>query len=722
MTASAENSARSGLHRRRDVFFVKYPKGKVLDAALRTPENPSPLFFLTTDVDHPDLRNVGFALGRLGADIERQFMINGEVAFFFAPWRDFQRRSFNVMTQRLAEVSKKCQTSAGGDERFTPSSKVVILVSEDSQVNSKVTEWHNSSNFPTLVIPVSMTSDDPESARFELLSQLRSTLGDRDLYRTQNPVTGDDFFGRQTMLREASAALQSDENIAILGLRRSGKTSVLRELKRQMLARGTIVTMGDFQVLQEESVESLAKSIASNLVDDLREARELGLTVRIGDEKEQHVGDISLADLSDRLKRVANRNPNIRIVVAIDEIESAARIAKTDPDQVRTLLAALRAAAQACPNVSLAFSGVANRMFRSTILGSGADAVDNPMFGQVSSMYITSFNELETRDLLIKLGRPMFLDWTPEAIAEVQAATGGMPFFVRNLASAVRKSIKESENTSEFAMVTVTAAHVIAVLPLWREDAGHDWGQLIEALRLHYPEAADLLDPSLSDNELDQWIAADAATRDAAEDLCQLGLLERSAGSSCRRTASLDAIHALIAQRPVLGRETLEALALDTEEGLLALIKRGETHNLELKETFRINSHTGERDPRMEIEIARAVAGLMNAAGGRVIVGVHDSGEIKGLARDLQIFHEDLDRFERWIIGDLLGKRIDTPLVAQCVRLWWVRVRGVQLCAIEVQKAREPAWVDDDLLYVRAGNQTLELAGRKLASFLADFD
>jgi len=721
MTAPGYGSAHGGLQRKRDAFFARYPKSKILDAALRTQDNPIPLFFLTTQAGHPDLRNVGFALGRLGSDIERQFLINGEVAFFFAPWRDFQRRSFNVMTQGLAEFSKTAQQVVGRGERFTPSSKVVILISEDSQVQSKVEEWQSGSNSPTLIISVPMVYDDPELVRVELLRQLRSSLGDRDLYRTQNPVTDEDFFGRQVMLRGASAALQSDENIVILGLRRSGKTSVLRELKRQMLARGTIVTMGDFQVLQEESVGSLAKSIASNLFDDLREARQLGLDVRIGDQREQDVSAISLPDLSDRLKRIANRNSDLRFVVAIDEIESADRIAKTDPGQVRTLLAALRAAAQACPNVCLAFSGVANRMFRSTVLGTGDEAVDNPMFGQVSSIYITAFEEEETRELLLKLGRPMFLDWTAEAVAEVQAATGGMPYFVRNLASAVRKSIKGSENTSDFAMVTVTAAHVAAVLPLWREDAGHDWRQLIEALRLHYPEAADLLDPSLSNNELDQWIAADALTRDAAEDLCQLGLLARGDGSSWRRTPALEAIHGLIAERPALGNDLSEGAALDTEEGLLALIKRGEAHSLELKETFRINTHTGERDARMETEIARAVAGLMNTDGGRVIVGVHDSGEIKGLGRDLQVFKEDLDRFERWIVGDLLGKRIDPSLVSQFVRLWWVRVRGVQVCAIEVQKSREPAWLDDERLYVRAGNQTLELTGRRLASFLADF-
>lgn len=717
MSLGDSYGARTGLTRRRETFFNQLPKARVLDAALSAHDNPTPLFFLSTQIPHSDLQRVGFAIGRLGDDIERQYMINGEVAIFFAPWRDFQRRSFNAMTQGVQDLSKKIQAGAGQTERFTPSSKLLLLVSEDPQVESKIEEWQLGTSSPTLVISLPINDEDPEKVRFALLAQLRSRLGERDLYRTQNPVTGDDFFGRQRMLRDASAALESDENVVILGLRRSGKTSVLRELKRQMFARGTIVTLGDFQILDQENTQSFATSLCQNLIDDLRDARNRGIAVRIGDEREQRVEAISLPDLADRVKRTANRNPQIRFVLAVDEVESAARIAKTDPGQIRTLLAALRTAAQACPNVSLAFAGVANRMFRSTLLGSGAAAVDNPMFGQVTSSYITAFEENETGELLRKLGRPMFLDWSDEAVREVQIATGGMPYFVRHLASEVRNNIKNSNSGADFEMVGVSAPHVLAVLPVWREDAGHDWAQLVEALRLHYPEAADLLDPTLTSDELVQWIGADVPARDAADDLRQLGLLEKvDAGGTWRRSSSLEAIHNLLAERVAHPWSTNPSTS--TEEDLLALVKRGEAKDLELKETFRINTHTEVKDQRMETAVVRAVVGLMNSDGGKVVVGVHDSGECKGLERDLKIFQGDYDRFERWILGDLLGKRVDASLVSQHVQLSWVPVRGVTICSLEIEKSTEPVYLDDSHLFVRTGNQTLELTGKMLTQFV----
>ncbi|MCZ4278628.1 RNA-binding domain-containing protein [Rhodococcoides yunnanense] len=717
MTSRGVESTQSDLNSRRYNFFARFSKAKDLDLALRTTENPTPLFFLVTDLNHADLRSVGFAICRLGKDRERQFLINGEVAAFFAPWKDFQRRSFNVMTDGLSALSDSAQTAIGQTNvRFTPSSKIVLLITDDPDAQSKINEWQSASTSPTTVITVQTSESDSNKTLQNLLSQLRSSLGERDLYKTQNPVTGDDFFGRQLMLKEAAAAILSDQNIAILGLRRSGKTSVLSELKRQLLAKRVILTLGDFQALEEDSISSLATSIAKNLIDDLRKAREYGHDVWIGDHNEQRIDEITPPELSDRIKRSAARNSSIRFVIAVDEIESAARFARRNPAQIRSLLGALRAAAQACENVSLAFSGVANRMFRSSTLGTGDDQVDNPMFGQVNSMYITAFHLGETRRLLKKLGRPMFLDWTTEAVSDVQQATGGMPYFVRNLASVTRELVSKAR-VEEFETYTIQSADVVTALNKWRSTAGSDWNALVDALELHYPEAANLLDPALTESEVNQWIKSDTATQDAAEDLTSLGLLEEVSGRYVR-TGALRAMQTLQRKPSSLG-PTSDFAAPNTEQGLLQRIETGESHTFELKESFRINTRTRTKDKEMETETARAVASLLNSAGGTLAVGVHDSGEIKGLSADLKLYGNDLDPFERWILGDLLGRRIDSNTISQLVEITWLKVRGALVAVLEVQSSSTPAWLDDEKLFVRIGNQTRELKGRDLAGFLA---
>jgi predicted HTH transcriptional regulator len=122
----------------------------------------------------------------------------------------------------------------------------------------------------------------------------------------------------------------------------------------------------------------------------------------------------------------------------------------------------------------------------------------------------------------------------------------------------------------------------------------------------------------------------------------------------------------------------------------------------------------------MEDEVVKTVAAFLNADGGSLLVGVSDSGDFPGIDRDLKLFRKDLDLFERWVRGSLLATRIDKQLVANHVVTTVVQVRGKSILQLEVTPSSEPAWVDDRTLYIRNGNQSMELtSGRDLARFLA---
>ena len=259
-----------GIAEVRERFFIKFPKARSLDLALRSPKNPSPMFFLAAVDSEPDLKGSGFVLLRLGEDIERRFGVNGEVAAYFTSWRDFQRRSFNAITLRTPSLARSLQEVEVGKERFTPSRRVALLISPDPDVRRKLDEWQSDSDSEMTLVPVDAADDASEAElRAAIIVGLRQKLGERDLYRTQNPVSGADFFGRAKLLRDLSAAIDGDQNIAILGLRRSGKTSVLRELGRQLLPRRIVMPIADFQMLDDSSIDELAASIASNLNEEL---------------------------------------------------------------------------------------------------------------------------------------------------------------------------------------------------------------------------------------------------------------------------------------------------------------------------------------------------------------------------------------------------------------------------------------------------------------------
>ncbi len=702
-----------GLSHVRERFFARFPEARHLDGVLRSGINPKPIFYMDIVSNPPDIKDSGLALVRLGDDIERRFGINGEVATYFMPWRDFQRRAFNAITLGTAEIAKSIQEKSMGAERFTPSRRVALLISGDPLVEAKLDEWQNDSYSELIVVSINPAELRESSHLNAILSPLGKRLGERDLYETQNPVSGKDFFGRTGLLRQLAAAINGDLNVAILGLRRSGKTSILRELQSMLLPRRVIMPIADFQMLESGSAEEFISSIAASLNEELKTAKSKGIDVWIGNESDQAVDNLSPAGLSDRIKRVAARNADIRIVIAVDEVESASAIAESNPTSIKVLLGALRAAAQARENVSLIFSGVANRMFKNSTLGPETD-VDNPMFNQVSSVFLTSFSLEDTSSLLKDLGRPMLLDWQDDAVEEVQRLTGGFPYFVRDLASKVRTTVRTRQSLESAEVLTITSSDVRSGAQAWSDRAAEAWLGIVKALGIHYPAAAFLLDSSLSVKDLNEWVASDPDARDAAQDLIDLGLLGRI-NSKLEHSDTLVALRTLGKTR----QGSSGSSSLQATDQLAGLIQSGESHNSEFKETGRINIHTGKKDTRMEDEVVKTVAGFLNSDGGDLLIGVADDGTVKGIDRDLKLFNESTDRYERWIRGDLLAKRIDQQLITDNVTTKFAQFRGKLLFHISVTASQTPAWVDDKIIYRRSGNQTMSIeSGRDLQTFL----
>ncbi len=86
-------------------------------------------------------------------------------------------------------------------------------------------------------------------------------------------------------------------------------------------------------------------------------------------------------------------------------------------------------------------------------------------------------------------------------------------------------------------------------------------------------------------------------------------------------------------------------------------IAAGESDTVEFKSTARVNLHTGKRDDKMELIIAKTLAAFLNAAGGTLIIGVDDQGTPLGLEADLATMKQaDADRFELWLRDHLQAK------------------------------------------------------------------
>lgn len=166
----------------------------------------------------------------------------------------------------------------------------------------------------------------------------------------------------------------------------------------------------------------------------------------------------------------------------------------------------------------------------------------------------------------------------------------------------------------------------------------------------------------------------------------------------------------------------LRSGATEPDTSVAEILRAGESSSVEFKSTARWNLHTHERDDRIELAIAKTVAGFLNAAGGTLIIGVDDDGTPIGLSHDLSLMKEpDLDRYELWL-NDFLEVTLGKPALT-FLSTRFAPVGDERVVVIDVEPASVPIFVDEPKgqrtadFYVRMGNSTRKLLTDEFATY-----
>lgn len=150
---------------------------------------------------------------------------------------------------------------------------------------------------------------------------------------------------------------------------------------------------------------------------------------------------------------------------------------------------------------------------------------------------------------------------------------------------------------------------------------------------------------------------------------------------------------------------------------LLTLISEGEGAKLELKETLEADAKTGEKNPGVLQSALKTIAGFLNADGGTLLIGVSDSGEIKGLERDFKFCNRhDTDGFEQKL-RSLISSRFEPAPIGKVNISFEAFPEGI-ICRIDVEKCGEIVHLDKKEVYVRDGNRTIKLEGPMLINWM----
>ena len=173
----------------------------------------------------------------------------------------------------------------------------------------------------------------------------------------------------------------------------------------------------------------------------------------------------------------------------------------------------------------------------------------------------------------------------------------------------------------------------------------------------------------------------------------------------------------LKARRELLARklnEYMNALIQEpvvaSERPIVEVIRLGEGPNLEFKSSLQWDVERNEPVKALRHSALKTLAAFLNTAGGMLLVGVEDNGDVYGLEKDLSLASNSLDRFQQLLsslIMDYIGAAVN-PLI----RVRFEEVEGKMICIIEADKSPDPVFLKGERgkeFYVRVGSTTRAL-------------
>lgn len=190
---------------------------------------------------------------------------------------------------------------------------------------------------------------------------------------------------------------------------------------------------------------------------------------------------------------------------------------------------------------------------------------------------------------------------------------------------------------------------------------------------------------------------------------------------------SLEYSEFLIQRREMIAKVIAEGFRVLSSKGELGieddvsvpiedLVLTGETTEVEFKSTLRVNLHTGQKDPRMELACIKTIAGFINTKGGTLIIGVTDDRISLGLEND-QFASEDKMTLH---LANLINERIG-PQHMLYIHPRFDDYEGKRVLLVECWASKVPVFVkeeNDVRFYIRTGTSTTELNSSQTHDFI----
>jgi DNA modification methylase len=169
---------------------------------------------------------------------------------------------------------------------------------------------------------------------------------------------------------------------------------------------------------------------------------------------------------------------------------------------------------------------------------------------------------------------------------------------------------------------------------------------------------------------------------------------------------------------PVIWRQ-YSSLAPTIEDEILSLIKKGESFDVEFKESLLWDHYLNKRTPELVKKGLRAIASFMNSEfGGKLLVGVKDNGELLDLSHDFDVADPAKRNQDGYAL--FLSNKITSALGPSAINKYLIQffiINECSLCQITVRYSKTPIFYEGDFV-LRNNNQTTSFNNSEFYAFM----
>ena len=315
---------------------------------------------------------------------------------------------------------------------------------------------------------------------------LRQFLYNRDFFDVSDPVSSDgqSFPHGLKLVDYVFDNLSAGQNAGIFGLRKSGKTSVIKRL----LVRNAMTNR--FRVAQlDAQIPLISKNDAAGVALEICRSFNASWAKHHNAPFRRDIPTSgSMVDASRYFTTFIQSlgEQGKRLLVVIDELErilpNQARSSNWNTDYL-DLWRLIRAQSQTMSGQFVFLVASTNPYFIESAKFAGED---NPIYRFIRAHYLSMFTGEELAEMLRKLARPMGITFADAALEAIHRYFGGHPFLSRQLCSAIASDLPQRPLHVDEANVQRT---------IQRHAAGFrdDLDAILKVFSDFYPDEFDLL-------------------------------------------------------------------------------------------------------------------------------------------------------------------------------------------------------------------------------------